>query len=235
MAGRREPHRPVRLQAGTDQAARRARRTSARRSKPSRTDSVRGLRPDWDFKPYGQIRQDAQRSRRAARRRSSTRSRSSTTWSARPACTARARCCRRPASIARAFPAWAAGSATASARMNENLPTFVVLPDHRGLASNGTKNWDTRLPARATSGHGDLSRQQDADRRPVPRRPRDVHQPSRANATRIDLLAQLNRTTPRTAPATSGSTRASTATNSPPRCSSRRPKRSTSRKSRSTS
>ena len=26
--------------------------------------------------------------------------------------------------------------------MNENLPTFVVLPDHRGFASNGTKNWD---------------------------------------------------------------------------------------------
>lgn len=26
--------------------------------------------------------------------------------------------------------------------MNDNLPTFVVLPDHRGLASNGTKNWD---------------------------------------------------------------------------------------------
>jgi hypothetical protein len=26
--------------------------------------------------------------------------------------------------------------------MNENLPTFVVLPDHRGLASNGVKNWD---------------------------------------------------------------------------------------------
>ncbi len=31
---------------------------------------------------------------------------------------------------------------------NENLPTFVVLPDHRGLASNGTKNWDNAfLPA----------------------------------------------------------------------------------------
>ncbi|MBI1246646.1 DUF1501 domain-containing protein [bacterium] len=26
--------------------------------------------------------------------------------------------------------------------MNENLPAFVVLPDRRGLASNGTKNWD---------------------------------------------------------------------------------------------
>ncbi len=32
--------------------------------------------------------------------------------------------------------------------MNDNLPTFVVLPDHRGLASNGTKNWDASfLPA----------------------------------------------------------------------------------------
>lgn len=31
---------------------------------------------------------------------------------------------------------------------NENLPTFVVLPDHRGLASNGVKNWDSAfLPA----------------------------------------------------------------------------------------
>jgi hypothetical protein len=27
--------------------------------------------------------------------------------------------------------------------MNDNLPTFVVMPDHRGLASNGTKNWDS--------------------------------------------------------------------------------------------
>jgi hypothetical protein len=25
--------------------------------------------------------------------------------------------------------------------MNDNLPTFVVLPDHRGFASNGPKNW----------------------------------------------------------------------------------------------
>lgn len=27
--------------------------------------------------------------------------------------------------------------------MNDNLPTFVVLPDHRGFASNGPKNWDS--------------------------------------------------------------------------------------------
>ena len=32
--------------------------------------------------------------------------------------------------------------------MNDNLPTFVVMPDHRGLASNGVKNWDAAfLPA----------------------------------------------------------------------------------------
>ncbi len=32
--------------------------------------------------------------------------------------------------------------------LNENLPAFVVLPDHRGFASNGTKNWDsTFLPS----------------------------------------------------------------------------------------
>src|SRR5258706_13978659 len=27
--------------------------------------------------------------------------------------------------------------------MNEKLPGFVVLPDHRGFASNGPKNWDS--------------------------------------------------------------------------------------------
>jgi hypothetical protein len=32
--------------------------------------------------------------------------------------------------------------------LNDNLPTFVVMPDHRGLASNGVKNWDSAfLPA----------------------------------------------------------------------------------------
>jgi hypothetical protein len=32
--------------------------------------------------------------------------------------------------------------------INDNLPTFVVLPDHRGFASNGPKNWSSAfLPA----------------------------------------------------------------------------------------
>lgn len=34
--------------------------------------------------------------------------------------------------------------------INQNLPTFVVLPDHRGFASNGPKNWGSAfLPASA--------------------------------------------------------------------------------------
>jgi len=32
--------------------------------------------------------------------------------------------------------------------LNDNLPTFVVMPDHRGYGSNGVKNWDSAfLPA----------------------------------------------------------------------------------------
>jgi len=41
-----------------------------------------------------------------------------------------------------AWVTWALGS------LNENLPTFVVLPDHRGFASNGPRNWASAfLPA----------------------------------------------------------------------------------------
>jgi hypothetical protein len=36
--------------------------------------------------------------------------------------------------------------------MNENLPTFVVLPDHRGFASNGPKNWDSAFLPQQHSG-----------------------------------------------------------------------------------
>ena len=47
-------------------------------------------------------------------------------------------------------------------RMNDNLPTFVVLPDHRGLASNGTKNWDAAFLPVAAPGHRHLPRLEDA-------------------------------------------------------------------------
>ncbi|MEZ6056332.1 MAG: DUF1501 domain-containing protein [Planctomycetaceae bacterium] len=39
------------------------------------------------------------------------------------------------------FPSMGAWMSYGLGSENENLPTFVVLPDHRGLASNGTKNW----------------------------------------------------------------------------------------------
>ncbi len=46
------------------------------------------------------------------------------------------------------FPSMGSWISYGLGTMNENLPTFVVLPDHRGLASNGTKNWDSSfLPA----------------------------------------------------------------------------------------
>lgn len=46
------------------------------------------------------------------------------------------------------FPGMGAWISYGLGSLNENLPTFVVLPDHRGFASNGTKNWEAAfLPA----------------------------------------------------------------------------------------
>ena len=46
------------------------------------------------------------------------------------------------------FPGMGAWVSYALGSMNNNLPTFVVLPDHRGFASNGPKNWHAAfLPA----------------------------------------------------------------------------------------
>ena len=46
------------------------------------------------------------------------------------------------------FPGVGAWVSYAMGSMNDNLPTFVVLPDHRGFASNGPKNWHSSfLPA----------------------------------------------------------------------------------------
>lgn len=46
------------------------------------------------------------------------------------------------------FPGMGAWVSYGLGSLNENLPTFVVLPDHRGYASNGPKNWSSAfLPA----------------------------------------------------------------------------------------
>jgi hypothetical protein len=40
------------------------------------------------------------------------------------------------------FPGAGCWVSYALGSLNDNLPTYVVLPDHRGFASNGVKNWD---------------------------------------------------------------------------------------------
>ena len=46
------------------------------------------------------------------------------------------------------FPGMGAWVSYGLGSISDDLPAFVVLPDHRGLASNGTKNWDNAfLPA----------------------------------------------------------------------------------------
>ncbi len=46
------------------------------------------------------------------------------------------------------FPSAGSWISYALGSETDNLPSFVVLPDHRGLASNGAKNWSTAfLPA----------------------------------------------------------------------------------------
>ena len=48
------------------------------------------------------------------------------------------------------FPGMGSWISYALGSINDNLPTFVVLPDHRGFASNGPKNWGAAfLPASA--------------------------------------------------------------------------------------
>ncbi|MFM7151095.1 MAG: DUF1501 domain-containing protein, partial [Gemmataceae bacterium] len=41
------------------------------------------------------------------------------------------------------FPGMGAWVSYGLGSLNDNLPTFVVLPDHRGYLSNGPKNWDS--------------------------------------------------------------------------------------------
>lgn len=90
------------------------------------------------------------------------------------------------------FPAMGAWVSYGLGSLSDNLPAFVVLPDHRGLASNGTKNWDSAfLPAQHQGTviyHG--SKTPVADLFPDER----ASFPTRAgDAAGIDLLGKLNR------------------------------------------
>lgn len=50
------------------------------------------------------------------------------------------------------FPGMGSWVSYALGTLNDNLPTFVVLPDHRGFASNGPKNWGAAFLPTHTQG-----------------------------------------------------------------------------------
>jgi len=89
------------------------------------------------------------------------------------------------------FPGMGAWVSYGLGSMNENLPTFVVLPDRRGFASNGPKNWHAAfLPAQH---QGTIIRPGTAN--PIA----DLHPPKDSFVTResdaegLELLTKLNR------------------------------------------
>ena len=55
------------------------------------------------------------------------------------------------------FPGMGSWVSYALGSLNDNLPTFVVLPDHRGFASNGPKNWGSGFLPASHSGNDDFS------------------------------------------------------------------------------
>jgi hypothetical protein len=50
------------------------------------------------------------------------------------------------------FPGMGAWVSYGLGTLNQDLPTFVVLPDHRGFASNGPKNWGSAFLPASTQG-----------------------------------------------------------------------------------
>ncbi len=86
------------------------------------------------------------------------------------------------------FPSAGSWVSYALGSENDNLPSFVVLPDHRGFASNGVKNWSSMfLPARH---QGTVIRP--GDKTPI----NDLYRPDSISAAAdrdgLDLLKTLN-------------------------------------------
>jgi len=89
------------------------------------------------------------------------------------------------------FPSAGSWVSHALGSESDNLPSFVVLPDHRGLASNGAKNWaNAFLPAQH---QGTVIRPGNAE--PIA----DLHAPKsdfitpQSDRAGLDVLARLNR------------------------------------------
>ena len=87
------------------------------------------------------------------------------------------------------FPGMGSWVSYALGSENNNLPTFVVLPDHRGYASNGPKNWASAFLPTNTQGTTIFPQREN----PIP----DLHPKAsfvtkESHRTGIDLINQLN-------------------------------------------
>lgn len=90
------------------------------------------------------------------------------------------------------FPSCGAWASYGLGSLNENLPAFVVLPDHRGLASNGTKNWDAAFLPSEHQGVTVYPGRETPIADLFPAAPGDFVTPA-SDADAQDLLAALNR------------------------------------------
>jgi hypothetical protein len=74
--------------------------------------------------------------------------------------------------------------------INENLPTFVVLPDHRGYASNGPKNWGAAFLPASSQGTAIFPQREN----PIEDlHPRADYVTAAGDSAGLDLLGRMNR------------------------------------------
>lgn len=88
------------------------------------------------------------------------------------------------------FPGMGAWISYGLGSLSENLPTFVVLPDHRGYASNGPKNWGSAFLPASTQGTA-IFPQRDPPLEDL--YPQANFVTDRASAAAQDLINGLNR------------------------------------------
>ncbi len=88
------------------------------------------------------------------------------------------------------FPGMGAWINYALGSMNDNLPTFVVLPDHRGFASNGPKNWGAAFLPASNQGTMIFPQRENPIEDLLPQNPFVTPASHRAG---LELLGHLNR------------------------------------------
>lgn len=88
------------------------------------------------------------------------------------------------------FPGMGSWVSYALGSINENLPTFVVLPDHRGYASNGPKNWGSGFLPASSQGTAIFPQRDNPIEDLLPRAEFTTAEGDRAG---LELINQINR------------------------------------------